>query len=148
MAVPWSLWGMIHVTTEHERNRFPSRSTSQGKRSGLAHLPPFQFHVPPLEGAFFGSFLCHEQHVHSRKGVSKPPPDMDLHGCRVKAKGTGSTANPAYRWEGGICLPEREIKKGSSARRHNVASTYPNTPWDCHICRSVGVVPGGSIAVP
>ena len=22
---------------------------------------------------------------------------------------------------------------------------YPDTPWDCHICRSIGVVPGGSI---
>ena len=21
----------------------------------------------------------------------------------------------------------------------------PNTPWDCHICRSIGVVPGGSM---
>ena len=24
---------------------------------------------------------------------------------------------------------------------------YPNTPWDCHICRSVGVVLGVNVGI-
>ena len=45
----------------------------------------------------------------------------------------------------GLQMPSQKVHPAQTPSQNVLGALYPNTPWDCHICRSVGVVPGGSI---
>ena len=87
-----------------------------------------------------------DSHQRSAKCCFRRPIDLlPLHGIdpHPATRGTlfarGEMPRDSRVWDSRGELPKHE-KAGKVSSR-----SYLDTPWDCHICGSVGVVPGGSI---